>query len=64
MSSESTANIVAELKGITAAPPADAQLRKQLYDAAQRLCLTIEDPYDTIYRVVYSVSKSKVSKEK
>lgn len=44
------------LDALTEAPPADSEVRKQLYNATRRLNLAIEAPYDTVYRTIYSVN--------
>ena len=58
MALEKVSKAVKELQDLAETPPKDGGLRKQLYKAAEKLCFAIEDPQDTIYRVVYSVSRS------
>jgi hypothetical protein len=59
MSTSNITKLIQELKVAAASPPQDEKLRKDLYDAAQSLSLAIESPYDTIYRVIYSVSNTE-----
>ncbi|OJJ44533.1 hypothetical protein ASPZODRAFT_153470 [Penicilliopsis zonata CBS 506.65] len=42
------------LNALATAPPSDPEVRKQLYNAAQKLGLAVEAPYDTVYRIIYS----------
>jgi hypothetical protein len=56
MATSDTTKLLQELKAAAASPPQDEKLRKDLYNAAQGLSLATESRYDTIYRVVYSVS--------
>lgn len=51
--------LIQELRVAAASPPQDEKLRKDLYNAAQVLSLAIESPYDTVYRVIYSVSNTE-----
>jgi hypothetical protein len=55
MSSSTIAKALDDLQTLAAQPPADKVVKRQLYDATRKLALAVEDPYDTIYRVVYSV---------
>ena len=48
--------VLESLEALTANPPTDAKLRRRLYNVAQNVALAVEPPYDTIYRVIYSVS--------
>jgi hypothetical protein len=55
MTTPDISKLIEELNAAAASPPQDEKLRKGLYDAAQKLSLAVELPYDTIYRVIYSV---------
>jgi hypothetical protein len=63
MTTVNVAQALKALEALAAAPPPDQKLRKQLYNAAQTLSLAVESPYDTIYRVIYSVSSANRSKD-
>jgi hypothetical protein len=56
METEETAEVLRSLKILTDNPPSDPAIRKQLYKAAHQLALAVEPPYDTVYRINYSVS--------
>ncbi|ETS81750.1 hypothetical protein PFICI_06752 [Pestalotiopsis fici W106-1] len=54
MSTSDITKLIQELMAAAVSPPQDENLRKELYEAAQRLSLAIESPHDTVYRVIYS----------
>ena len=56
MASTEASEVLAGIKHLIASPPQDKALRLELYESLKDLSTVIEDPHDTIYRVVYSVS--------
>ena len=56
MASTDVSQVLAGIKSLIANPPQDKAARLELYEALKDLSTVIEDPNDTIYRVVYSVS--------
>lgn len=43
------------LRTLADAPPTDAAERQRIYAAAKKLMAAVEDPFDTIHRVNFSV---------
>lgn len=60
MATMDVAQVIAGIKSLTANPPNDKAARLELYEALKDLSAVIEDPQDTIFRVVYSVSRNPV----
>jgi len=50
-------DIVTQIENLTKSPPTNPSERLALYNAVKKLSVAIEDPFDTIYRVNYSVSR-------
>lgn len=44
------------LRGLAQNPPQDANERRELYEAARLLTLTLETPFDAMHRLFWSVS--------
>jgi len=63
MASTDVAQVLAGIKNLIANPPQDKATRLELYESLKDLSTVIEDPHDTIYRVVYSVSLYVLSEE-
>lgn len=55
MSDTNVESLLEQLASVAASPPQDKALQQRLYDAAQKLSLAVENPLDTVYRVIYSV---------
>jgi len=49
-------DIVTQIENLAKSPPEDPSERVALYNAVKKLSIAVEDPFDTIYRVNYSVS--------
>lgn len=58
MADPDVSQVLERLEALAANPPTDPKLRKRVYDIAQKLALAVEPSYDTIYRVIYSVSRA------
>jgi len=58
MASTDASQVLAGIKSLIANPPQDKATRLELYESLKDLSTVIEDPHDTIYRVVYAVSFS------
>lgn len=56
MGSIDATQVLAGIKSLIANPPEDKAVRLELYESLKDLSNVIEDPHDTICRVVYSVS--------
>jgi hypothetical protein len=57
MASTDVSQVLAGIKSLIANPPQDKATRLELYESLKDLSTVIEDPHDTICRVVYSVSR-------
>lgn len=55
MSGVSHASDLNVLHALADAPPTDAVERQRIYAAAKKLMAAVEDPFDTIHRVNFSV---------
>ena len=64
MASTDVSQVLAGIKSLIANPPQDKATRLELYESLKDLSTVIEDPYDTIYRVVYSVSLHVLNDER
>lgn len=56
MATTDVAQVLEGIKSLIANPPQDKAARLELYESLKDLSTVIEDPHDTICRVVYSVS--------
>lgn len=54
---ENMSNAIARLEALTKAPPKDPAERLNIYNAARKLVVATEDPFNTICRVNGSVSQ-------
>jgi hypothetical protein len=55
MAEQDAASILAGIRHLIATPPEDKATRDELYQSMKELSDVIEDPHDTIYRIMYSV---------
>jgi len=55
MASTDVTQVLAGLKTLIANPPEDKAVLRELYDTIKTLSSVIEDPRDTIFRIIYSV---------
>lgn len=60
MMSTEASQVLAGIKSLISNPPEDKATRLELYESLKELSAVVEDPHDTICRVVYSVSQGKV----
>lgn len=51
-------HLLEQIDQLATNPPEDAQQRRRLYNAAQKLATAVEAPHDTVYRLIYSVIES------
>jgi len=51
-------DIVTQIENLAKSPPTNPIERLALYNAIKKLSVAVEDPFNTIYRVNYSVSRS------
>lgn len=49
-------NLAVQIEAAANSPPKDTAGRLALYNAAKKLLIAVEDPFDAIYRVNNSVS--------
>jgi hypothetical protein len=60
MTTPNTSQVLQDLRALVANPPAEKDVRDELYMVAKKLALAVESPYDTIYQVVYLVGYPKM----
>ncbi len=49
-------DIISQIEALARSPPSDPAERQVLQRAAQKLSMAVEDPFDIVYRVSFSVS--------
>lgn len=56
MASTDVSQVIAGIKSLITNPPQDEATRLELGESLKDLLTLIEDPHDTIYRVIHTVS--------